>query len=227
MRYLVFYIFYLFILNSCNDAQITEKSSSETSPYYNSTLPNIPEDKNRYYGITMINCGPRGGSYPNGSENEISYRIFRVQLINDTVFPIELNINFPSRPVPLSPDSNQSVKVFLFPDELMPGTKQDTYNFGVTGLVAFIDSGLNKPTKLKTLIKPKEERILYIGCLTDGVARAKLFVNGQNHENPFLPVKSITSTTKNNDTLELVFGLGFNPPDRHSLIHCGQITFKK
>ncbi len=119
------------------------------------------------------------------------------------------------------PDTNQSLKVFLFPDELSPKTIKEDFNFGITGLESFLDTGLTKQTSIKKIIQPKEEIILYAGCITGELARAKLFINGQNHGLSYLPVKSINPSIKNKNTLDLLFCIGINPPNSYSLIHCG------
>lgn len=153
-------------------------------------------------------------------------------MINDTVVPAELTINFLSDSVALLPESENYLRVFLFPDTMTPDTMQEVYNFGVTGIESFLDNELNKPTILKTTIQPEEEHILYIGVLfnTDGLVgltRAKLFINGQNINDSFLPVNSRKTSTKNRNELDLIFGIGVDPPHNYSLIPCGHIVYKK
>ena len=156
------------------------------------------------------------------------FRIFRARVINDTIVPIELTINFHSDPVALLPKSNSYLRVFLLGDTLTID-KPDDYNFGVTGVESFLHTGLNKPTMLKITIKPKEEYVLHIGILFDlmpGRALSKLFIDGQDPNVSFLPVNTAKSDTKNRNKLNLVYGIGINPPKNYSLIPCGQIVFK-
>ena len=221
MRYLTIYTLGMLTLGSCNDSQNNDFQKTQR------TLKVIPYTTyDRYYGIGTINCGPLGGVY-NSSTKSYSYRIFRIQLINDTICPVELNISFPGKPIALYPDTNQSLRVFLFPDELTPDTIQDVFSFGIRGLESFLDTGLNKPTSLTRLIQPKGEHILYIGFITDGLARAKLFINGQSPGLSFLPVKSVVTDSKDKNSLDLLFDIRINNPQNYSLIHCGQIVFKK
>lgn len=227
MQHLAKYIFGLLVLIACTEPQNNTISTAQGHTKSASSIPNIPTTYDKYFGIGTINCGPRGEIYVNSSGKSFPYRIFRVQIINDTVCPMELKVSFPDKPVPQYPDTTQSIKVFLFPDALTPDTIQDVYNFGIRGLESFLDTGLNKPTTLTKLIQPKGEYILYIGCLTDGLARAKFFINGQDPGLTFLQDKSVVTGTKNKNMFDLVFGVGINPPKNHTLIHCGQIVFKK
>lgn len=59
------------------------------------------------------------------------------------------------------------------------------YNYGVTGLISYLDHGLNKPTMLQRTINPKEECLFYIGVLryqvsnqAPGTRRAGLHQSG-------------------------------------------------
>jgi hypothetical protein len=225
-RHLPIYIFGLLMLVSCNEPQ-GESSTIQRTQNFAKSSPNIPETYDRYCGIATTNCGPRGGVLINSSGNRLPYRLFRIQIINDTLCPVELNLTFPGKPLTQYPDTNQSLRVFLFPDELTPDTIQDVYNFGVRGLESFLDTGLNKPTTLTKLIQPRGEYILYIGCITDELARAKFFFNGQHPDLSYLPVKPVVGNTKNKNVLDCIFGVWINPPQNYSSIHCGQIVFKK
>ena len=192
---------------------------------------NKSEPSATYTGITILNGGPRGGGYTDPTGKKFEFRIFRIPVINVTVVPAELTINFFSDSIALLPESDKYLRVFLFPDTMTPDTMQEVYNFGVTGIESFLDNDLDKPTILRTTIQPKQEHVLYIGVLfnsdrLDGLTRAKLFINGQNIKDSFLPVNSIKTNTKNRNKLDLVFGIGIDPPHNYSLIPCGQIVYK-
>ncbi len=206
---------------SAKENPVIERSSLSFT-----SLSNLPETYNKYSGIEIVNSGPRGGVY-NSRFKSYDYRLFRVQLRNDTASPFELNIKFPNKPTVLFPDTNQFVNVFLFPDDLTPDTVQDVYNFGIRNLESFLDSSLNKPIELMKLIKPNEVHIIYIGVITGELARAKLFIKGQDADSSFPAIKSDIVATNDKTTLNLVFGLAINPPQHYSLIHCGKINFKK
>jgi len=221
--YLVFLIAFII---SCSDDSIT---------YSDNRTPH----SDQYFGISILNDGPRGSIYTEKDSKytdsivlgkNFAFRCFRTRIINDTIIPIELQINFSKDSVSLFPKADRYLRVFLFPDELTPDTIQEIYNFGIRGLESFLDTGLNKPTTLTTLIKPKGEYILYIGILfypPDGLTRAGLFINGHNYNIQLVPVKSIKTGTQNENELTLVFGIGIDPPHNYSLISCGRITFIK
>lgn len=182
-----------------------------------------------YCGITILNGGPKGSGYTDATGKKFLFRIFRARVINDTIIPIELTINFPGNPVALLPRSESYLRIFLLGDTTTLD-KPDDYNYGVTGVKSFLDTDLNKSTLLKITILPNEEYILHIGVLSDpgaGRTLSKLFINGQDLDISFLPVKPVKINTKNRNKLDLVFGIGINPPRNYSLIPCGQIVFKK
>ncbi len=172
----------------------------------------------RHNGITILTSGPRGGTYTDPTGKEFGFRIFRTHIINDTIVPAELTINFSNDSIALIPNdsipslnipaSGRYVKVFLFPRSMTPGKQEEVYNYGITGLESFLDTCLGKPTMLKITLQPKQDYILYTGALlypAFGRARSKLFINGQN----------------------LVCKILVEPPPDSALIPCGQIVFKK
>jgi len=151
-------------------------------------------------GIIIQNSLPRGDGYIDPTGKTSVYGIFWTRVINETTTPLELTINFPadSFAIPTLPDSY--LKLFL-----PPGTKtleESSYNFGVTDLKSFLDTGLNKPTMLQRTINPKEERLFYIGAVPGAGCRASFVLKGQ----------------------DLFYRINIIP---NLLIPCGQIVFKK
>ena len=184
-----------------------------------------------YFGVTIYNNGPRGIPYTDPAGTTFQFRIFRVRIVNDTIIPIELTVNFPGDSVALLPKSEKRLRVFLFPERMSPSKVEEVYNYGVTGLESFLDTVLNNPTTRKVMILPGQDHYLYIGELFSGefigLARSRFFINGQNIDAPFLPVQSIKNDTKDKSKLDFIFGVAIDPPDYYSLIPCGQIVFKK
>ena len=167
-------------------------------------------------GITILTIGPRGGEYTDSTGKKFGYRIFRTRIINDTIMPVEIAINFSNDSVVLPtadsipslgiPKSDRYVRVFLFPRSMMPGKQEEVYNYGITGLEYFLDTGLSEPTMQKITIQPKQDYFLYIGALlypSYGSASSELLINGQN----------------------LVYKIMIAPPLDSALIPCGQIVF--
>ena len=195
---------------------------------------------NTFHGVTIVNSGPRGSGYTDSEGKNFHFRIFRVHVINDTIIPAEVTVNFPSDSVALLPGSSTHLRIFLFPDTLTPDIPMAEYNFGVSGIDHFLGAGLNKPSTFTTTLQPKQECFLYIGVLVNakgvgGLTRGKLAFSGQkinislpiDLDTIILPADSIKSDTENKDRRDLVFGIGIDPPDNYLLIPCGQIVFKK
>jgi hypothetical protein len=152
-------------------------------------------------GIIIQNSLPRGDRYIDPTGKISAYGIFWTRVINESSTPLELMINFPadSFAIPTLPDSY--LKLFLPPDT-MTLDKESSYNFGVTDLKSFLDTGLNKPTMLRRTINPKEECIFCIGALPGEGCRAALVLKEQG----------------------LFYRINIIPD---LLIPCGQIVFKK
>ena len=187
-----------------------------------------------YPNIKILNEGPAGSKFTNSKGEDDGFLVFRIQIFNDTIVPIDLEIKFPSKPVPLLPDSITKVEVYVLPDSITPDTIQNAANFGVIGIEDYFNSDLTDPGSLKTTIQPKEHHTLYLGMLYEseskmgfGTFRAKLFLNGQDIDAPFLPVTSIKTEKTDSSYLDLIFGIGYTPHNQHTLIPCGQINFIK
>ena len=165
----------------------------------------MPETVEKKRGVTWVTIGPRGGNYVNPSGNKLGYRIFRIQVNNDSIRPVDLDIHFSNDSTPLLPESNGFVKALLIPHSIAPD-KPDEYDFGITGLNPFLDSASTKPTKLQTTVQPNTKFVFYVGVLlyqTDGVTRASM------------------TTTRNN----LVFTIHVsNSSTASAAIECGEIN---
>jgi hypothetical protein len=133
--------------------------------------------------VTIQNSLPKGGSYTDPTGKNFGYGIFWTRVINETASPLELTINFPADSFAIFPQPDSYLKLFL-PPEKMTLDKESLYDYGATGLKSFLDTGLNKPTKLQITINPKEECIFYIGLLfrvpDNGPVRIGLFLKQQD-----------------------------------------------
>ncbi len=159
--------------------------------------------------ILIQNSFPKAGGdadeksgYTDSSGKNYRYAIFWTRVINETVTPLELTINFPA--ILPSPYSNS--KLFL-PRDTMTLDKVSLYNYGVTGLKSFLDTDFNS-TLLKKTINPKEECLFYIALLSlrysvGGTVRAGLVLKGQ----------------------DLFYRISIG--SQSALIPCGQMIFKK
>jgi hypothetical protein len=117
-------------------------------------------------GIAVIiqNSVRKGGPYIDPNGKDFFSVIFWYRVINETSTPLELTIKFPADSITTTTTPDSYLKVFLPPDIMTLG-KETLYSYGVTGLKAFLDAGLNKPTMLQRTINPNEATLFYISVL--------------------------------------------------------------
>jgi len=142
-------------------------------------------------GVIVQNSFPKGGGYldstgkigyTDSTGQNFGYAIFWTRVINESATPLELTINFSADSFAMFPSPYPHLKLLLPPDT-MTLDKESLYNYGVTGLKSFLDTGFNKPTMLQRTINPKEECLFYIAALSYqpmGVVRAGLVLKGQD-----------------------------------------------
>lgn len=138
-------------------------------------------------GVVIQNSFPKGGPYtgPTKKNFNYSYLVFFTRVVNNTVTPLELTINFSadSIEIPNSPDT--FVKLFL-PADTMTLDKQSLFYYGVTELESF-----DKPTRFERTISPNEECLFYVVAIfyqtkateqnqQRGGNRAELVLKGQD-----------------------------------------------
>ncbi|HEY9487692.1 MAG TPA: hypothetical protein VIQ51_05140 [Chryseosolibacter sp.] len=133
--------------------------------------------------VIIQNSLPKGGvRYTDPTGKTFAYLIFWTRVINETDTPLELTINFPADSFPTFPSLESYLKLFLPPDT-MTLNKESLYNYGVTDLEFFLDTGFNKPTLMQRTINAKEEGLFYVVALlyqVQGTARAGLVLKGQD-----------------------------------------------
>ncbi len=213
--------------------QIGQSDTAQQLKLNTTSIANNQETLRSYPNIKIINEGPTGSKFTNSKRGEFGLLVFRIQMVNDTIVPIDLELEFPSTPVPLLPDSITKVEVYVLPDSITPDTIQNNAaNFGVRGLADYFNSDFTDPGSLKIRIEPKEHHTLYLGMIAEskmghGTFRTKLFINGQDIDAPFLPIRSIKTEKTDNRSLDLVYGIGFTPHKQYTLIPCGHINFLK
>ena len=188
--------------------------------------------------MSLETHGPRGGAFVASSGNEVSFRIFRVQLSNDSNRPIDLKLDLPSGPVALAPDSSVRLRLFFFPKALAPGEAVDANNFGIHGVERYLDSDVVGDSTLEESIAPGATQWFYLGVvfeseLDNGLTRAGLFVEGEEKTASFLPSTSqgdgggddVDEATERgrSTSLNLWLGIGVDPPRYHALFPCGRV----
>lgn len=180
--------------------------------------------------ITLFTDLPRGGAYTDASGSVLEYRIFRIHVTNNSTNPAELTVDFPGSPVPLLPDTDRVISVFLFPDAITPDIARDTFDFGIKGSVDFLITHPLSATSLHATLAPGAAQILYIGVVfapigMKGLGRGELFIKGQQPQAVYFPEGAIPNDTANGDGLALVFGVAIDPPTHYALVPFGRIAF--
>lgn len=172
-------------------------------------------------GITIQNSFPKGDRHTNSNGKIFGIAIFWTRVINETDNPLELTINFPADSLAILSSPDFYLKLFLPPDT-MRLDKVPLYNYGVTGLRSFLDTGLNKPTRLQRTVNPQEEFLFYTAVIQYRVhnhvpdtRRKKLHQEGGG----------VTRTGILLKEQNLFYRISID--DESSLIPCGQIVFKK
>ena len=159
-------------------------------------------------GVVIQNSLPLGGPYIDPTGKRFGYAIFWTRVINKTVTPLEIKINFPADSFTIFPSPDSYLKLFLPPGE-MTLDKESLLDYGATGLKSFMDTDLHKPTMLQRIIHPKEECLFYIGMLfrvpDNGPVRTGLVLKGQ----------------------DLFYRISIAKQIESALIPCGRITFKE
>jgi hypothetical protein len=132
--------------------------------------------------LIIHNSFPRGGGYIDPNGKKYPYAVFYTQITNETINPIEFNIDFPldSFEFPLS--SGNYIKLFI-PSDTMTLDKVSVTDYGLP-IKSFLDTGFNKSYSLKRTINPKESTAFYVVMLSnkgaDGTLRTGLSLKGQN-----------------------------------------------
>jgi hypothetical protein len=172
-------------------------------------------------GITIQNSFPKGDRHTDSSGKSFGIAIFWTRVINETADPLELTINFPADSLSILSSPGSYLKLFLPPDT-MTLDKVPLYNYGVTGLRSFLDTGLNKPTRLRRTINPKEEFLFYTGVVR---YRVSDHVPGTRERGLHQEGGGVTRTGLLLKEQNLFYRISID--DESSLIPCGQIVFKK
>lgn len=227
MRFIPFYIIGLFLLTSCIQTKNKKTEIEATLEKKTITRSNTQKNSDSTGGVQIITTGPRGGSYLGSKGEEFRYAVFRIQIINDTIIPINLEFKLPSNQISLLPDSTVALKVFLIPEQFTPNSIKDTFNFGVR-MEELFESGNNQQFVLETSIQPEVPLIVFIGILFEsqlmnGITRTQLFVEGHDDDAPFYPVKSSEHYDIDTNALNLYYGISFDPPNYYISLPCGQI----
>ena len=168
-------------LNSTENVQSQKPLTNHNEKYIDTKYEYIDS-----IGSNLIiqNSLPKGGlKYTDPNGKVYVYAIFWTRIINETINPFELTINFPvdSQELPSSPGRYFKI---LLPSDKMTLDKEHLFNYGLTDLESFLDNGIHKSYSLKRTINPKETSTFYVVTLfnkgVDGTLRTGLSLKEQN-----------------------------------------------
>ena len=228
MRIAVVLISFLILLSCKEEAShaTTAKPHAPARTLMLSKDLNMPVNYDSYGNVSFITQGPRGGVLIDANGKKISYRVFRIQIANDTTCSVELSLKLPASSIRLLPDTNQYFWAFVFPDSVTPATLKDTFDFGID-VGKYLDTYSQKVSQIKTIVKPKSNRFIYVGIINGGPddrTRSVLFLKGHDPKLPFLPTIPTSMPQKKP---QLMLGVGTGPANHYAIIECGQMVFKK
>ena len=133
--------------------------------------------------LIIENSFSRGIQYADSNAKKYNRVMFWTRIINETENPLELNIDLPtySYEVPTLPGKYFKI---LIPSDTMGLDKEPLPDYGMKDLKSFLDNNIDKPSKLRRTINPKESSGFYVVILyDDGVAgptRTGFYIKGQN-----------------------------------------------
>lgn len=133
--------------------------------------------------LIFQNSFPKGERYTDPHGKSFLKLVFWSQIMNETDHPLELKIDFPVDAYYLSSSSHKYFRI-LIPSDTMILDNEPLYHNAMTGLNAFLDKHIHKPTSIKRMIKSKESSGLYFVILYNGEGggpfRTGLSLKGQN-----------------------------------------------
>ena len=133
--------------------------------------------------LIVQNSFPKSGiNYTDPNGKKYRYAVFWTEIINETINPLELTIDFPSDSFEIPPSSGNYMKLLL-PFDTMTIVKQPMYDYGLT-IKSFLDNNLHQSSSLKRTINQKSSSAFYVVALSNrgegGTLRSGLSVKEQN-----------------------------------------------
>ena len=136
-------------------------------------------------GASLIiqNSFPKSGIvYTDSNGKKYIYAVFWTRIINKTVNPLKLTINFPSDSFEI-PSSSSNYMRLLLPTDTMTINKKPLYDYGLT-IKSFLDNNSHKSSSLERTIDSKSSSAFYVVALSNhgvnGTLRTGLSLKEQN-----------------------------------------------
>jgi hypothetical protein len=133
--------------------------------------------------LIIENSFPKSGiNYTDPNGKKYIYAVFWTEIINETVNPLELTIDFPLDSFEIPSSSGNYMKLLL-PSDTMTIDKEPLYDYGLT-IKSFLDNNRHKSSSLKRIINPKGSSAFYVVTLSNrgvgGTLRTGLSIKEQN-----------------------------------------------
>ena len=159
--------------------------SKKPSTKHNESNFNTKYEYTESNGARLIiqNSFPKSGiNYTDPNGKKYIYAVFWTQIINETVNPLELTIDFPLDSFEIPASSGNYMRLLL-PSDTMTIDKEPLYDYGLK-IKSFLDNNRYKSSSLKRTIDPKGSATFYVVTLSNrgvgGIIRAGLSLKEQN-----------------------------------------------
>jgi hypothetical protein len=168
----------------------------------------------KYYKISIENGPRQGNPYFDSKGTKYSYLNITTTITNDSLVPIRLRISFSKEYNYLRSKNILKSKIFLLPSHLTP-----------EALKQFLDTNLDVPASLDTILNPKERVVMTFGMLTEMKYEEFPYMelistDKQFHLNTIDSLKKPVHLSKDIQTFYLALDIINN-----RVIPCGQISF--
>lgn len=133
------------------------------------------------------NSEPKGGmQYTDPNGKTYGYVVFWTQITNETLHPVELNIDFPLDTFEFPSSSGRYMKLLL-PSDTMTMEKKPLFDYGLN-VKSFLDNDRDQSSSLKRTIQPKGSTAFYVVMLSawnptaggSGALRTGFSLQGKN-----------------------------------------------
>lgn len=133
--------------------------------------------------LIIQNSFPKSGiNYTDPTGKKYIYAVFWTRIINETVNPLELTIDFSLDSFEI-PSSSGNYMRLLLPSDTLTIDKEPLYDYGLR-IKSFLDNNRHKSSSLKRIINPKDSSAFYVVTLSNrgvgGTLRTGLSIKEQN-----------------------------------------------
>ncbi len=188
----------------------------------------------KYSGVYIENSLRYGRIYIDPNGLKYIYRYIKVNIINDSLIPLQVNMAFSKTDYSPTPDHGKTFRVFLLPDTMSPENQQSD-DFYKREVIPFLNAGSKIPLTFQKVIQPKESCLFNLGFLSADGSHLEpmpmaLFSKGHSYRFNAIPESAIAQAVAEHSSLNLFLGLDFSissgdTSKPYALIPCGSLSF--